>query len=101
MNKLKILHLTLKRKWFDMIILGIKKEEYRDIKQYWNVRLNKEYNVVLFKNGYSKIAPECLIEIKNIKKGIGNKEWGAPNEEVYIIKLGKILYTDMKSMINL
>ena len=32
------LHLTLKKKWFDMILTGIKKEEYREIKPYWLVR---------------------------------------------------------------
>lgn len=31
----KILHLTLKKKWFDMILSGVKKEEYREIKDYW------------------------------------------------------------------
>lgn len=35
----KILHLTLKKKWFDMIALGEKKEEYREIKPYWVKRL--------------------------------------------------------------
>ena len=29
------LNLTLKKKWFDMILLGEKKEEYRKIKDYW------------------------------------------------------------------
>jgi hypothetical protein len=28
---MKILHLTLNKKWFDMILLGEKKEEYREI----------------------------------------------------------------------
>ena len=32
---MKILHLTLKKKWFDMIASGEKKEEYRVIKMYW------------------------------------------------------------------
>jgi hypothetical protein len=35
----KILHLTLKKKWFDMIASGEKKEEYREIKRYWADRL--------------------------------------------------------------
>lgn len=29
------LHLTLKKQWFDMILSGEKKEEYREIKPYW------------------------------------------------------------------
>lgn len=35
----KTLHLTLKKKWFDMIASGEKKEEYREIKPYWVNRL--------------------------------------------------------------
>ncbi len=38
---MKILHLTLKKKWFDMVLSGIKKEEYREVKPYWNRRLFK------------------------------------------------------------
>lgn len=35
----KILHLNLKKKWFDMIASGEKKEEYREITGYWVQRL--------------------------------------------------------------
>ena len=35
----KILHLTLKKKWFDMILSGEKTDEYREIKPYWTKRL--------------------------------------------------------------
>ena len=31
------LHLTLKKQWFDMILSGVKTEEYRDIKPYYNL----------------------------------------------------------------
>ncbi len=36
---MKTLHLTLKKKWFDMIESGVKREEYREIKRYWADRL--------------------------------------------------------------
>lgn len=36
---MKTLHLTLKKKWFDMIASGEKTEEYREIKPYWASRL--------------------------------------------------------------
>ena len=36
---MKILFLPLKKKWYDMIELGIKTEEYREIKPYWEKRL--------------------------------------------------------------
>ena len=35
----RILHLTLKRKWYEMVASGIKTEEYREIKPYWEKRL--------------------------------------------------------------
>ncbi len=37
----KVLNLTLKKKWFDMILSGEKKEEYREIKPYWLKRLTQ------------------------------------------------------------
>lgn len=36
---MKILDLVLKHKWYDMIDRGEKKEEYREIKPYWEKRL--------------------------------------------------------------
>jgi hypothetical protein len=35
----KVFHLTLNKKWFDMIASGEKTEEYREIKPYWMRRL--------------------------------------------------------------
>lgn len=32
---MKTLHLTLRKKWFDLIASGEKTEEYREIKPYW------------------------------------------------------------------
>jgi hypothetical protein len=86
---MKILHLTLKKKWFDMIASGIKKEEYREVKPYWIQRLTwhefhalpadwltnfepkyvpfrKDFDVVEFKNGYGKNAPSIHVECKGI-----------------------------------
>ena len=37
----KILRLTLKGIWYDMIAAGTKTEEYREIKPYWEKRLPK------------------------------------------------------------
>lgn len=36
---MKTLTLSLKKKWYDMIASGEKKEEYREITEYWNKRL--------------------------------------------------------------
>lgn len=37
----RILHLPLKKKWYEMIESGYKTEEYREIKPYWIKRLLK------------------------------------------------------------
>lgn len=39
------LHKTIKRKWFDMIVSGEKKEEYLEIKKFWIQRLLKDVEV--------------------------------------------------------
>lgn len=90
---MKTLHLTLKKKWFDMIASGEKTEEYREIKEYWNRRLlGKTYDVVKFRNGYSKNAPSMIVELKSISRECGVIHWGAPiGVQVYILELGEIL----------
>ena len=112
---MKTLHLPLKAKWYEMIESGVKIEEYREIKPYWIKRLcdnwvsgdtfidcmnnccinciqTKLYNLykydaVKFSYGYTKRT--MTFEIESIAIGKGNPEWGAPTEDVFIIKLGK------------
>ena len=90
---MKVLHMTLKREWFNKILSGKKTEEYREIKPYWSKRLSKEYDIIQFRNGYGSKVPAFDIELLNIKVGIGKRLWGAPDEEVYILSLGKLLTT--------
>jgi len=88
---MRILHLTVKKKWYDMIAIGEKREEYREIKSYWEKRLSRKYDAVCFRNGYSPDAPTMIVELKSIHKGIGITKWGAPKNKVFVLKLGKIL----------
>ena len=90
---IRVLHLTLKKKWFDMIASGEKRDEYREIKPHWDKRLNgREYDVVKFRNGYRTDSKAMTVELLNIVTGIGSAQWGAPErQEVYILRLGKIL----------
>lgn len=120
---MNILHLTLKKEWFDMILSGEKKEEYRKIKPHWIKRLVwlkeeeifdciidvlencpedfesddagfRHYDAVLFRNGYSKNAPEMLVNIHSICSDFGVSEWGGnPNKRTFVLKLGNILNT--------
>lgn len=93
-----MLILPIKKKWFDMIKSGEKKEEYREIKPYWTKRFYKlktsicGYSVifegkVIFKNGYSKNSPKIICDVF-IFKGYGKEEWGAePNKLYYVLKI--------------
>ena len=105
MNDKVTLHLPLKAKWYEMIESGVKTEEYREIKPYWNKRFTgynnlwpsfryghnqpnvKGYTHVLFSYGYTRRT--MTFEIESITIGKGKPEWGAPTEDVFIIKLGK------------
>jgi ASC-1-like (ASCH) protein len=89
---MEVLHLTLKKKWFDMIASGEKKEEYRVIKPYWIKRLRKKkFDAIRFRNGYSKDAPVITVELRAMTRGRGIVEWGAPEHPVFILHLGEII----------
>jgi hypothetical protein len=88
-----MLVLTIKKKWFDMILSGEKKEEYREINPYWRKRINPGYEFVHFRNGYNKSSPYMSVELKSVLIGLGIIEWGAPERKnVIILKLGKVIY---------
>lgn len=59
-----------------MIRTGKKTEEYREIKPYWDARLNKDFDFVQFRNGYGEDAPVMVFRCLWIAKGRGVKEWG-------------------------
>jgi len=120
---MKTLHLTLKKKWFDMIESGEKLEEYREIKPYWVQRLMgcggpkerpddhkhvpgnfcfdimaghppanvvasymmmfKEFDAIIFKNGYSKEARSMYVTCNGIDISRGREEWGAEPDKYY------------------
>lgn len=112
----KTLHLTLKKKWFDMILSGEKKEEYRDVSAYWvailatkytgavggdfqdkhkpNAYRFKDWDRVCFRNGYQKNAPEIIVQFKGIHIGEAKSEWSDNWQgDVFVIRLGNILST--------
>ena len=103
---MSMLVLPIKKKWFDMIASGEKKEEYREIKPYydtrigralgscgslsqcvpeWRERLLKERALeVLFKNGYGYDVPTIFAECK-VRIDYGKKEWGAEEGKKYYV----------------
>lgn len=95
------LHLNLKKQWFDMILSGVKTEEYREIKPYWINRLAWHgaqgitgYDTITFSNGYSKERREMIVDFIYLRKSYGNPEWGAmPGVKYYTLGLGEIIST--------
>jgi len=73
--KQKTLHLTLHKKWFDQILAGTKKIEYREIKPYWTKRLfnkdgtPKKFDEIFFRNGYNKDCRKMKVKFLGVKKG--------------------------------
>lgn len=99
---MRILHLTLKKKWFWLIASGIKKNEFRECTPYWEKRLlhgedgtPNEYDEVHFRNGYRKESPFMRVECKWLS--LTGKKWFKPDhgeelaESVIVIRLGRVL----------
>ena len=93
---MKNLRLNLKAVWYNLIESGEKKEEYREIKDYWTKRLTQEdgtfveYDTITFVYGYTK--REMTFKCTGIRVGQGNPAWGAPeDDDVYIISIGEKL----------
>jgi len=89
---MKILTINIKRKYFDLIKNGKKKEEYRLIKKYWIDRLeNKEYDFIRFQNGYNSDSEKFIIEYLGIvKKEIQHEFFGDKSVQVFAIQLGNV-----------
>lgn len=100
-----ILHLNLKKKWFDMIESGEKREEYREYKTYYHrlfvngyVKIKgKIYHpsdvIICFSNGYAKTRRQMLFNLKLVYHGHGKPQWGAEKgKDYYVILLGERIY---------
>lgn len=113
------IHLNLKSKWFDLILLGEKEQEYREIKAYFihlfidktnfknwgdndfireleyhklEILQLKNIKTITFLNGYAKNRRQILVELEKITIGKGKEEWGAEwNKEYFILHLGSII----------
>jgi hypothetical protein len=90
---LTMLIFPIKKKWFDMIKTGIKKEEYREIKPYYTTRLSKLWCKNYLCEKYNPKMQELFInwikeknEIEyGLRIGTGRTEWGAMEETEYYI----------------
>lgn len=101
----RVIHLNLIGRWFDMIESGIKKEEYRELSDYWN-KIFTNYMAsmcsfrngkldemsIIFSNGYSKSCRQMEVRLLGIDVSIGKVEWGAELGKYYnVLRLGEVL----------
>lgn len=109
-----MLTLPIKKGWYDLIAGGVKKEEYREIKPYYDSRFlnlfgaiwvgsellqgqqvpeeirREPLQCVKFRNGYSADAP-TITALCSLRTGEGREEWGAvPGERYYILEIKEI-----------
>ncbi|PTN05627.1 hypothetical protein C8N47_12647 [Mangrovibacterium marinum] len=91
----KTLYLTIKKEYFDQIERGEKESEFREFKRHWIQKLMnangtfKHYDLILFRNGYHKNAPQITVEFKGIRI-IKQKRGWFRHQKYFEIKLGKI-----------
>ena len=100
-----MLTLPIKKKWFDMIKDGVKKEEYREITPYYITRFETihlihlfmptdETAVILLRNGYKRTSPTLMVSVRLFIRE-GKTEWGAePNKTYYVLRIEKIISYD-------
>lgn len=91
-----------------MILSGEKKEEYREVKPYYDQRFVTAFGCrwlfdgikngdmeppikeILFRNGYSKESPQFVAKCSLII-GTGKQEWGAETDkQYYVLKIHEI-----------
>lgn len=95
---MKTLTLTIAEPWFSMIRDGKKKEEYREIKDYYNHRFleypnphtsfmfPKNFDLLVLRNGYRADSPKITLKNPKIRIGTGKPEWGAePGKQYFVI----------------
>lgn len=91
-----MLTLPIKKKWFDMILSGEKKEEYRENKPYYSTRFRnvwgypaywREEHKVRFRNGYADGSPS-FVAVCTLSFGPGRPEWGAePGKDYFRLQI--------------
>ena len=96
-----MLILPIKKKWFDMIVSGQKREEYREIKPYYEKRFKKLgilddrgcgwFGDLLLRNGYSGDSPTIKVRVF-CNVGPGRPEWGAvPGKNYCVLQILQVM----------
>ncbi len=113
-----MLTLPIKAGWYHMILHGYKKEEYRDIKQYYTIKFKKLFRCeslsqeefvslieenndgkftsdIILRNGFSSDSPSAQVNI-TLTAGEGNPDWGAEKGVRYYI----LTINDIKELVK-
>lgn len=109
-----MLTLPIEKKWYNMILSGKKKEEYREMKPFYESRFYNYFHQqgnmmergslnewlitdlkfemsVRFRNGYSTKSPSFVAKVR-LTIGTGKTEWGAePNKKYYVLKIQEVI----------
>ena len=99
MKSVKLLHLTLKREWFNLMINGTKKIEFRKPSDWIKQRLiGKNYDYIRFVNGYGSDKPYFISEYKGYEVSKKTHQIDFSSGQMvkvtkgdYMIHLGKII----------
>lgn len=101
-----ILHIPIKREFFDAILAGTKTEEYRAYSPFWISRLGvvnaegqlydfRRYDIVRFRNGYDPDSPVMDVEYQGtILEEFMDVPEDSPERFGFAIQLGKVLRTE-------
>lgn len=87
-----MLTLPIEKKWFDMILSGEKREEYRGYTNYYFGRFEHALDsaqpiFVIFRNGYRADSPYIQALVR-VGVGYGLPEWGAePGKKYYVLNI--------------
>ena len=111
-----IMNLTIKRRWFDMIASGEKREEYRELD---NMQVAKAVartylepkvdGVMVLRNGYRMDSQALAVRVLSIDLCMMNlpehPEWGEPTDRAHFaIMLGDVLvrgtYAEVKKALE-
>lgn len=100
-----VLPLVLKKRWYDMIDSGGKKEEYREYKDFWRKRIEKwqdarydlipllqgqKVDVIAFSCGYKKPDMFFVCDRVLIRENTPiHPEWGEPSTRHFVLGLGE------------
>lgn len=100
-SECSILPLVLKGRWYDMIAIGEKREEYREARPYWITRIRNWYDraitrpgikVIAFSRGYREATMFFVAHVWPYYGCVASRdyphpEWGEPQTPHYVLAL--------------